>query len=84
MNKADEKETKPNFAFIAMPMDKDDHHLVDVLETIKYAAQLCGIRAERVDDTKSNERITDRILKYSQLRQLRYCGPYESETQCFL
>ena len=63
MNKADEKETKPNFAFIAMPMDKDDHHLVDVLETIKYAAQLCGIRAERVDDTESNERITDRILK---------------------
>ena len=63
MNKADEKETKPNFAFIAMPMDKDDKQLVDVLETIKNAAQKCGVMAERVDDTESNERITDRILK---------------------
>ena len=59
MNKAD----KISFAFIAMPMDKDDHQLVDVLETIKSAAQKCGVVAERVDDTKSNERITDRILK---------------------
>lgn len=63
MKKADEKEIKASFAFIAMPIDKDDHQLVDVLETIKDAARRCGIAAERVDDTESNERITDRILK---------------------
>ncbi len=54
---------RANYAFIAMPMDKDDHQLVDVLETIKDAAQKCGIAAERVDDTEFNERITDRILQ---------------------
>ncbi len=63
MSKADKVGTKPSFAFIAMPMDKDDHRLVDVLETIKHAAQRFGIVAERVDDTESNERITDRMLR---------------------
>ena len=56
-------EINSNYAFVAMPMDKDDHQLVDVLETIKDAAQKCGMVAERVDDTEFNERITDRILK---------------------
>ena len=51
------------YAFIAMAMDKDDHHLVDVLEAIKEAAKDCSIQAERVDDVESNERITDRILQ---------------------
>ena len=63
MNKADKEETKPNFAFVAMPMDKTDHQLVDVLDAIKDAAKSCGIMAERIDDTESNERITDRMLK---------------------
>lgn len=52
-----------NYAFIAMPMNPDDHSLIDVLETIKAAALQCGIRAERVDEPQSNERITDRIIE---------------------
>jgi hypothetical protein len=54
---------KSPFAFVAMPMNPDDDALVDVLETIKVAAQRCGIRAERVDDQQSNDRISDRMLK---------------------
>jgi nucleoside 2-deoxyribosyltransferase len=46
-----------------MPIDKDDHQLVDVLDTIKSAAVECGVHAERVDDVESNDRITDRILE---------------------
>lgn len=43
-------------------MDKEDHLLVDVLEAIKQAAHDCAVRAERIDDDISNERITDRVL----------------------
>ena len=50
------------YAFVAMPMDKDDHQLVDVLEAIKDGAKNCSVTAERVDDVESNEQITDRIL----------------------
>ena len=53
---------EPGYAFIAMPMDPDDHSLVDVLYALKEAALHCGIRAERIDESESNERITDRIL----------------------
>jgi hypothetical protein len=52
-----------NFAFVAMPMDPNDHQLVDVLDAIKEVARRCGIQAERVDDQLSNDRITDRILE---------------------
>lgn len=52
-----------NFAFVAMPMNPDDHHLGDVLDAIKEAAQRCDVQAERVDDQLSNDRITDRILE---------------------
>lgn len=52
-----------NFAFVAMPMNPDDHHLGDVLDAIKEAAQRCDVQAERVDDQMSNDRITDRILE---------------------
>jgi len=51
------------YAFVAMPIDSDDHQLVDVLEAIKTAAADCGIIAERVDEVESNQRITDRILE---------------------
>jgi hypothetical protein len=51
------------YAFVAMPIDKDDHQLVDVLEAIKDAAEKCSVTAERVDEVESNERITDRILE---------------------
>lgn len=53
---------EPGYAFIAMPMDPDDHALIDVLDALKEAALRCGIRAERIDEPESNERITDRIL----------------------
>ena len=52
-----------NYAFVAMPMDREDQSLVDVLDAIKKAGQRCGIQAERVDDQQSNDRITDRILE---------------------
>ena len=51
------------YVFIAMPIDPDDHQLVDVLDAIKEAASRCNVRAERIDETHSNERITDRILE---------------------
>ena len=51
------------YAFIAMPMDPEDKTLVDVLDAVKEAALKCGIRAERIDEPQSNERITDRIIE---------------------
>ena len=54
---------EPGYAFIAMPMDPEDHTLVDVLDALKEAALRCGIRAERIDEPETNERITDRILE---------------------
>ena len=55
-------EIQRGYAFVAMPMDRDDHALVDVLEAIKSGANDCGITAERIDDDERSERITDRIL----------------------
>ncbi|WDN90877.1 hypothetical protein BuS5_03848 [Desulfosarcina sp. BuS5] len=52
-----------SYAFIAMPIDPDDHQLIDVLDAIKEAAKKCDIHAERIDEPQSNERITDRILE---------------------
>jgi hypothetical protein len=52
-----------SYAFIAMPMDPENHELIDVLDAIKEAAKKCGIHAERIDEPQSNERITDRILE---------------------
>jgi hypothetical protein len=54
---------KKGYAFIAMPMDAEDHALVDVLEAVKEAANKCDVHAERIDEPQSNERITDRILE---------------------
>jgi len=51
------------YAFIAMPIDPTNAELEDVLDSIKEAAQRCGINAERVDEPHSNDRITDRILE---------------------
>jgi nucleoside 2-deoxyribosyltransferase len=51
------------YAFVAMPMDRDNHALVDVLEAIKAGAKECGITAERIDDDERSERITDRMLE---------------------
>ena len=45
-----------------MPMDKENHQLVDVLEAIKAGAKECGVTAERIDEDERNERITDRML----------------------
>jgi nucleoside 2-deoxyribosyltransferase len=50
-------------AFIAMPIDTMDPSLEDHLETIKSAAEQCGVRASRIDEEQSNEKITDRILE---------------------
>jgi hypothetical protein len=50
-------------AFIAMPIDVTDPFLEDLLETIKSAAEQCGIQASRIDEEQSNEKITDRILE---------------------
>jgi hypothetical protein len=58
-----ETEIRRGYAFVAMPMDNDDHALIDVLEAIKAGAMECGVVAERIDDDESSERITDRILE---------------------
>jgi hypothetical protein len=51
------------YAFIAMPIVPGDPQYEDTLDAIKEAAKRCGIHAERVDESQSNERITDRILE---------------------
>jgi hypothetical protein len=56
------KDVELGYAFIAMAMDKDDHELVDVLEAIQVSASSCKIKAERVDEVETNDRITGRIL----------------------
>jgi hypothetical protein len=58
-----ESEVRRGYAFVAMPMDKDDHQLIDVLEAIKAGATECGITAERIDDDQRSERITDRMME---------------------
>jgi hypothetical protein len=58
-----ELEIQSGYAFVAMPMDEDDHQLVDVLEAIKAGAKECGITAERIDEEERSERITDRMLE---------------------
>lgn len=61
--KTENPKIERGYAFIAMPMDSEDHALVDVLDAVKNAASKCGIRAERIDEPPSNERITDRIIE---------------------
>lgn len=51
------------YAFVAMPMDRADPRLVDVLDAIKEAGKRCGVTAERIDEPQTNDRITDRILE---------------------
>jgi len=58
-----EVEIRRGYAFVAMPMDRDDHALVDVLATIKEAAAKFEIIAARIDDDDCSERITDRMLE---------------------
>ncbi len=53
----------PNYAFVAMPIDPNIPELGDVLDAVKEACDRCGVRAERVDEPTSNERITDRVLQ---------------------
>jgi hypothetical protein len=48
--------------FIAMAMDPQDLQLEDVLDAIKDGAQHSGVKAERIDEAKSNEPITRRML----------------------
>lgn len=54
---------RKNFAFVAMSIDDARPELADLLDSIKEAANRCGIQAERIDEDQSNERITDRILE---------------------
>lgn len=63
VSKAESCDVIPGYAFIAMPMDPDDHLLIDVLEAVKDATAKCGVNAERIDEVQSNEPITDRILE---------------------
>jgi hypothetical protein len=58
-----EKEISKNYAFIAMAMDTNNPELEDVLEAIKDGAERCNIKAERIDEVQTNERITDRTLE---------------------
>jgi hypothetical protein len=55
--------TRANFAFVAMSIDDSRLELADLLDAIKESAGRCGIQAERIDEDRSNERITDRIIE---------------------
>ncbi len=54
---------RSNYAFIAMAMDPQDPRLEDVLDAIKDGASKCGVTAERIDESLSNEPITKRMLE---------------------
>ena len=54
---------KVGYAFVAMPIDPDDPALEYVLASIKEVCSCNGVNAERVDESPSSERITDRILE---------------------
>jgi hypothetical protein len=56
------RKVRTGHAFIAMAMDPRDPGLPDVLDAIKEGANRCEIEAERIDEARSNERITDRML----------------------
>jgi hypothetical protein len=58
-----ERNYQEGYAFIVMAINPDKHDLVDVLDAIKVVTNQCGIRAERVDEVQTNERITNRILE---------------------
>ena len=58
-----EEDIRHGYVFVAMPIDPDDPELQDVMEAIREACNRCGLTAERVDETHTNERITDRILE---------------------
>jgi hypothetical protein len=46
-----------------MAIDPADASLEDVLDTIKATCDECSIRAKRIDEDQSNDRITDRIVE---------------------
>ena len=58
-----EIEFQKGYVFIAMPIDKMNRELDDVLDTIKSACAHFGLVAERVDEFQNNEKITDNILE---------------------
>jgi hypothetical protein len=62
INKTDFK-VELGYAFVAMPLDPEDPSLIDILDAVKEATQRCGVRAERIDEPPSNDRITDRIME---------------------
>jgi hypothetical protein len=62
-------EVAQGFVFIAMPMAANDPQLEDVHDAIRDASTAIGLRAERVDEPESNERITDRILESLRLAE---------------
>ncbi len=68
------------YAFIAMPMDPEEPALVDVLDAIKDSADRCGIKAERIDDLDSNEKITDRMLE--SIRKAEYVIADLTNSKC--
>ncbi len=51
------------YVFIAMPIDKTNPQVDDVLDAIKTACARLGLVAERVDEFQNNEKITDNILE---------------------
>jgi hypothetical protein len=57
-----QKSIKTGYAFVAMAMDPNDPSLEDILDAIKDASSKCGITAERIDEARSNEPITARML----------------------
>jgi hypothetical protein len=57
-----EPEIQKGLAFVAMAMDPDNPQLDDVIDAIKEGVAKCGVKAERIDEVLSNERITDRLL----------------------
>lgn len=59
----DDVRSKPNTAFIIMPIDPTKPELQDVLKTIKNVCKNFGIDAIRADEIEHQEQITDVVLQ---------------------
>lgn len=65
--------TQKDFMFVAMPISAESAHSADVLDAIKQVAICFNIKAERIDENESNEKITDRILECIEKAQYVIC-----------
>lgn len=77
-----EFQIQKGYVFVAMPIGPANP-FDDVLDAIKETCEKCGLNAERVDEAKTNQRITDRILESIQKAEYVIVDLTESRPNVF-